>query len=365
MSDVIPSLDSVTPAWLTSILRQNGVLERGRVLDVNIRSIPAFNSVVAHLEPVYTADIPAGVPERLFIKIKQHHWGRDEVAFHRLVSGQKLPPPMLIPLIDGAYDEDTGVSHCLMHDVSKTHHAPVSRERILAGDGVPEEGELAGCFGALAGLHAYWWEHPVLRDGPVRIPLPFRDEDRYMAEVRQQAEGWRRFRKTAGGELPRELLELYDSRIEALPTLWGRSFRSRFDSLRQLTACHSDCYFTQFLCPDDPSVHGTYLTDMEEVCVCLGAEDLVYLIATFWTREQRRENDREIRCLMRYHESLVKHGIENYSWDDLCRDYRLLLIWRVHLPVWDQVNGSTRDYWRPKMQCLADAYRDWNCAALL
>lgn len=365
MPDVISSIDSVTPELLTSILHENGMLDRGRILDVKIHPNPAFNSIAAHLEPVYSADAPAGVPERLFIKIKQQHWGRDEVAFHRLVSGQKLPPSMLIPLIHGAYDEDTGVSHCLMHDVSGTHHAPVSRERVLAGDGVPEEGELVGCLEALAGLHAYWWEHPVLRDGPVRIPLPFRDEDRYMAEVRQQAEEWRRFRKTAGCELPRELLELYDSRIEALPALWGRSFRSRFDCLRQLTACHSDCYFTQFLCPDDPSVQGTYLTDMEEVCVCLGAEDLVYLIATFWTCEQRRENDREIRCLTRYHKSLVKHGIENYSWDDLCRDYRLQLIWRVHLPVWDQVNGSTRDYWRPKMQCLIDAYRDWNCASFL
>lgn len=365
MPDVISSPDSVTPELLTSILRGNGMLVRGRILDVKIHPNPAFNSIVAHLEPVYSSDAPAGVPERLFIKIKQQHWGRDEVSFHRLVSGQKLPPPMLIPLIDGAYDGDTGVSHCLMQDVSGTHHAPVSRERVLTGDGVPEEGELAGCVDALAGLHAYWWEHPVLRDGPVRIPLPFRDEDRYMAEVRKQAEEWRRFREKAGFELPRELLELYESRIEALPALWDRFFQSRFDGLRQLTVCHSDCYFTQFLCPDDPSVHGTYLSDMEEVCVCLGAEDLVYLIATFWTREQRQEDGREIQCLKRYHASLVESGVRDYAWDDLCRDYRLQLIWRVHLPVWDQVNGSTRDYWRPKMQCLADTYRDWDCASLL
>ena len=365
MPDVISSLDSVTPELLTSIFRRNGLLGQGRILDVKFHPNPAFNSVAAHLEPVYSEDAPADVPERLFIKIKQNHWGRDEVAFYRLVTGQKPPPSMLIPLIDGAYDKETGVSHCLMLDVSGTHHAPVSRERILAGDGVPEEEELAGCVDALAGLHAYWWEHSALRDGPVRIPPPFRDEERYMTEVRCQTEEWRRFRKTAGGELPRELLALYDNRIEALPTLWDRYLKHRFDCFSQLTACHSDCYFTQFLCPDDPEVHGTYLSDMEEMCVCLGAEDLVYLIATFWTREQRQKNDRETRCLTRYYESLVKRGVENYSWDDLCGDYRLQLIWRVELPVWDQQNGSTRDYWRLKMQCLVDAYRDWDCATLL
>lgn len=365
MPDVISSIDSVTPELLTSVFRRNGLMGQGRILDVKIHPNAAFNSVAAHLEPVYSSDAPSDVPERLFIKIKQNHWGRDEVAFYRLAAGQKPALSMLIPLIDGAYDEETGVSHCLMHDVDGTHHAPVSRERILAGDGVPEEGELAGCVETLAGLHAYWWEHRILGDGPVRIPPPFRDEERYMAEVREQAEEWRRFRKTAGGELPRELLELYDSRVEALPTLWDRYLKHRFIHFSQLTVCHSDCYFTQFLCPDNPKVHGTYLSDMEEVCVYLGAEDLVYLIATFWTREQRQESDREIRCLTRYYESLVKRGVENYSWDDLCRDYRLQLIWRVELPVWDQQNGSTRDYWQPKMQCLADAYRDWDCASLL
>ena len=371
MADVVPSLDSVTPEWLTSLLRQHGVLERRRVLDVKIHPNPAFNSVAAHLEPVYSSDAPAGVPERLFIKIKQHHWGRDEVSFYRLVSEQKQPLPMSIPFIDGAYDEDTGVSHCLMLDVSGTHHAPVSRARLLAGDGVPEEGELAGCVEALAGLHAYWWEHPALGDGlhledcPVRIPPPFRDEERFMAEVRDQAEEWSRFSASAAAELPRDLIELYDHRIEALPTLWDRFLKHRFVQVSQLTVCHSDCYFTQFLCPDDPEMHGTYLSDMEEACLYLGAEDLVYLMATFWTRKQRQENDREIRCLKRYHEALVKRGVRDYSWDDLCRDYRLQLIWRVELPVWDQQNGSSRDYWRPKMQNLADAYRDWDCAAML
>ena len=241
MSKVIPSLDSVTPEWLTSRLRKNGKMGKGRILDVKIRPNPAFNSIAAHLEPVYSADAPADVPERLFIKIKQHHWGRDEVSFYRLATEQKRPLPMLIPFIDGAYDEDTGVSHCLMLDVSGTHHAPVSRARLLAGDGVPEEGELAGCVDALAGLHAYWWEHPALGDGPalgdspVRNPTPFRNEESYMAEVRDQAEEWRRFSASAGAELPRELVELYDSRIVALPTLWDRYLKHRIARFSKLT----------------------------------------------------------------------------------------------------------------------------------
>lgn len=33
-------------------------------------------------------------------------------------------------------------------------------------------------------------------------------------------------------------------------------------------------------------------------------------------------------------------------------------------PVWDQTNGSSKDYWWPKMQCLISAYQDWECAEL-
>jgi hypothetical protein len=38
-----------------------------------------------------------------------------------------------------------------------------------------------------------------------------------------------------------------------------------------------------------------------------------------------------------------------------------LIVWD---PVFDQTNGSPRDYWWPKMTCLVDAYRGWRCEEL-
>jgi hypothetical protein len=89
------------------------------------------------------------------------------------------------------------------------------------------------------------------------------------------------------------------------------------------------------------------------------AFDLVFLIATFWTRDQRRTHER--RCLQRYHDALLETGAAKYEWNDLIDDFRLMLALIAWDPVFDRTNGSPPTYWRPKMRCLADAYRDWQC----
>jgi hypothetical protein len=93
--------------------------------------------------------------------------------------------------------------------------------------------------------------------------------------------------------------------------------------------------------------------------------DLTHLFATFWTPEQRREEDREEGMLRRYLEILEGAGVRGYGWEQLRRDYRLSLIFLVLHPVWDAVSGSGRSYWWPKLACLTGGYRDWGCEALL
>lgn len=35
------------------------------------------------------------------------------------------------------------------------------------------------------------------------------------------------------------------------------------------------------------------------------------------------------------------------------------------MPLQDATDGAGTDYWWPKMQCLVDAFREWQCDALL
>src|SRR6185312_4853965 len=102
-----------------------------------------------------------------------------------------------------------------------------------------------------------------------------------------------------------------------------------------LTITNGDAYFNQFLCPRLPTEGRTLLVDFEEASGNFGAFDLVFLFATFWTREQRQDGNREVRLLRRYHQILTASGVANYSWEDLLSDYRLMLALIVFLPIWD------------------------------
>jgi hypothetical protein len=63
---VLGSIEEASPAWLTEVLRQAGVLERGRVEEVTARLNEAFNSKVAHLSLTYSSDAPPLHPLKLY-----------------------------------------------------------------------------------------------------------------------------------------------------------------------------------------------------------------------------------------------------------------------------------------------------------
>ena len=97
----------------------------------------------------------------------------------------------------------------------------------------------------------------------------------------------------------------------------------------------------------------------------MGAFDLVMMCASFWTSAQRQENKREETMLRRYVAMLHAHGVTNYMWDQLWEDYRFMILIFLQAAIWDQTNGSERDYWWPKLHCLVSAARDHNCVSLL
>ena len=57
--------------------------------------------------------------------------------------------------------------------------------------------------------------------------------------------------------------------------------------------------------------------------------------------------------------------VAHYTWDDLLLDYRLGVIEWLFVPVQDRADGAGKDYWWPKLQCVAAAFHDLNCADLL
>lgn len=361
--------------WLTAVLWASGSLTSGRVLAVASDATGAFNSAAAHLRLTYSEDAPESAPRAVFLKRSlPAPWavraGVAEVAFYRQIAA--LPDaaarlPMIVPCFAAGYDPERETSYVLLQDVSQTHHAPLTRDQILtAGQNIPRPRDLDRVVTTLARFHAFWWEHPMLALDPGETGIAAVERADFDAMMARRSAAWERVLAREGDTLPAEMCRLVERVLAGLPTLWECHWGPRSSERRQVTVTHGDAYFANFLVPRDPESDApTYLIDWQSPETNVGAEDLVNMLATFWTSPQRREGGREERVLRRYHETLLAHGVSGYTWDELLRDYRLALIDWLLVPVQDAGDGSRRNYWWPKLKCLAAAYEDWRCDELL
>lgn len=168
---LITDAAQATPAWLTSILRQQGCLHQGDVVAVQKES-PYFSgmSVLSRLTLSYLPDAPASSPSRLLLKIpmSEPDWvvtpgqGKKEVDFYGTVAGTMSHAPA-VRCYDAVYCPRSDRSHLLLDDVSATHSRP---EWPLPPLNVQCE-QLIEC---VARFHAFWWEHPRLGDDIGELP---------------------------------------------------------------------------------------------------------------------------------------------------------------------------------------------------
>jgi thiamine kinase-like enzyme len=183
--------------------------------------------------------------------------------------------------------------------------------------------------------------------------------------MQRRRNAWASLRAQEASWFPADLRELYERVLAHLARHWERYLEPRFRSKTHLTLVHGDAYFANFLCPRRDDGGATYLLDWQSPSVDIGGYDLANLCATFWTSAQRHEARREEQILRRYHTALQAYGVRGYTWDDLIADYQAGLIYWLLVPVQDRHDGSPKDYWWPKMQCLVAAFGEWRCAELL
>lgn len=368
---VFPVPHPLTPDWLNFLLSRSGALPSGQVIEIEAQATDAFNSATHRLRVRYSADALADAPKRLILKRNvASDWGReagaDEARFYALVDSLADHPGVLAPSYAAEVDDTSGDSLILLRDLSASHRPPRTRDQQVGiVDGVPDAADVAAVVATLARFHAYWWEHPLLDAGHFAVGYWSRTRERFDAYLARRSSSWERVLAQHGDWLPAEVRALYDRVFASLPAYWEQHLAPRFAAMSHLTVTHGDAYFANFLCPVPPASGPTYLIDWQSPGADIGAYDLVNLCATFWTREQRHEGQREEDILRHYLATLHAHGVSGYTWDDLLLDYRRGLIFWLLMPVQDAADGSARDYWWPKMQCLLDAFQDWRCEELL
>jgi hypothetical protein len=370
------TIAELTPAWLTEVLRREHLLKDGRVIAIESHPTSAFNSHTLHLQPTYAQSgelvVPAAAPpSRLLLKCSlpvewaQRAGGR-EVAFYEMVAALPDHPAMIVPCYDAAYDAQSGNSHLLLQDLSDSHVVPVERaKQITLADNLPSATHLTQAVDALARFHAFWWQNPRLGTGAARIGAWWSDESHVATETQRRRHAWTEMLTHDKEILPPQLVGIMARVLDGLMPLWQRYMQPRLATHNTLTLTHGDAYLANFLCPRPGQPGNAYIIDWQSPEVYLGASDLVTMCATFWTREQRAEGERELNVLRHYHRTLQENGVSGYAWEDLVRDYQLSLVDWLLVPLQDRLDGAGKDYWWPKLQCLIHAFEDWRVLDLL
>jgi len=356
----------ITAVWLTQTLKSAGVLVNGRVVAVEQQDNPAFNSIVKHLTLTYSEEV-SNLPAHLLLKLKDKHHGQDEVAFYLLPEVADGRLGMMARSYAAQYEAESGDSFLLLNDYSQTHISPIPNRGHLSGRNIPSAAHLTQIIEALAGFHAFWWEHPRLGglQAPFKISSWWADQAHFDDLIQAWSGYWQDFIEKESTWFPKPLQVLYEGALAKLPRLWQAHIVPRIQAREQVTLTNGDCYFNQFLCPQDSSTQNTLMVDLESACADFAAHDLIYLLPIFWTPAQRYYQNREMSLLKQYHQALQRGGVSTYLWAELLFDYRLMLTFMIFHPVWDySYQGSDAYYWWLKMQCLLGAYQDLDCASL-
>ena len=122
---VIATLEQVTPAWLTCVLKASGALTAGAVAAFDVDAGHGNWSANAVLYPHYTARARGELSPRLFLKmvntdLDDDSFGASEVTYYtRDYLGVAGAP--LVRCYDAAYSARRQRYHLLLDDLSPTH----------------------------------------------------------------------------------------------------------------------------------------------------------------------------------------------------------------------------------------------------
>jgi thiamine kinase-like enzyme len=347
--ELITSLDQITPAWLTRVLRQNGFTE-ATVAEVSYQSSVTSFSITAHLRISYTRKSEA--PDRLFLKFsKPIHpvstpEGGWEVIFYRSIAPRT--PPLLPRCYDAVFSSEQHKLHLLLEDFSDTHYSEPPSQLP------PTRRNCELIVRSLADIHAASWERPPWN--LIGFAQPDQTEvDRRIQDVRERIA---RFTDFLGDRLSEKQRAVYHDVLAALPKLYKRLIIPT-----AYTVIHDDIHIGNVLYHRDPTEETIRIIDWQTWFIDLAPRDLAHMMAIFWFPEQRRNLEKLL--LRQYHERLRENGITNYSWEQLGSDYKLSVVRKLFHPAWQWDTGHEPNIWWNHLQRVMLAYEDLDCKELL
>jgi hypothetical protein len=329
----------ISSAWLTEVLRDQGLLRiGGRVTSFQIVNARPSKVATCLIVRVWYDDPSIDLPTRFFLKITHPEFqhGMCEVEFYQAASEISTAAPSPFVRCYAAWTNAFGQACLLLDDLSQSHFTPAKTV-------MPSEQHTQQAVRTLAQAHAFWWE---------RIPLTPRTSTDLLDNVGEgRLKSMHAYAEFMGSEVPTARYKTY----ERILTTWPLPNRRK----RALTLIHRDAHPWNFLYAFDPSQQG-YLIDWQSWRIGTATNDLAYLLAAFWEPKERREIEQSMMRL--YYDTLVASGVSNYTWDEFWDDYRASIIRSAVMLVggWNANRGKDR-----RIQRVMSAFDDWECENLL
>jgi len=306
---------------------------------------------------IYSKDAKGSLPKKLFLKMVETDWGDtesftdSEVRYYTRDYIDLANAPLL-QCYCANYSKKQERYHLLLDDVSDTH--------IEAAKKVPTLDFGLALAEGLAILHAHWWGSERLAEAGTSMHSA--DHIRKFVDI--AAPGVEHIIEKYSHELqPHWWKKLHEIFVKHPQTLIDRA-----GDMNGFTIIHGDVGAGNVLVPRQGD-RPIYIIDRQpfnwSLTTWLGVYDLSYAIVLDWEVETRRRY--EMPILERYLEHLIKNGVQNYTWEQLYKDYRLCAVMGTYIAT-EYCRGGINEkwvhVWLPMLQRALTACDDLDCYSL-
>jgi len=320
LKSIPESPQAVTAEWLSKALSRHKEITRAGIKAVQVNALQDLDGSVGQMARINLdySQVSDDVPSSLIGKFSTTNpvirdlankagLYKREIYFFEANGSDDLPIPRCYY---GAVDTDTGASLLLLEDLG---HYQISD--IVKG---ASSSEAEGVMDCLATLHAKWWDNPKLESMPW-LP-PFNQNIQLMRSLIK----WEAVLQHVKSSLPD--FQLADSFLEVVQNFdhYLKPFSNHFTK-SPLTCIHCDLHLDNLLFSASQDEPPIMMIDWQFVAQGRGITDIAYFMIRSISPEQRRKTEHSL--VKRYHDSLVKKGVNNYSFDDCWAEYQHAFFW--------------------------------------
>ena len=320
MSACPDSIATLSPEWLTQVLRKNGCISDSKVTAFAVQRIGTeigFLDNLARLLLTYD-QTESDAPDSLVIKVSASEATYRQIgdlynAYEREFRFYETVAPhssIRLPRCFGReVDPDTNAHLLILEDLGS----------LSAGDQVkgvtPAQAEAS--VESIGRLHASWWETPSL-ESLSWMPRRNIQPSRYQA-------AWPRFREVFGRRLSASAIALGDHLDTHLETLLCEIEQ------RPHTIVHSDFRADNLLFDQLSHPLPVVILDWQLAIRGRGALDVARLLCGSMNPQDRAAC--EMTLLRRWHETLDSGGVRGYSLRRAVEDYKTSALICLYYPV--------------------------------